>query len=313
MYHITVVSPVYNAQKILPDLVFQLKKSLETISNNYEIILVDDGSQDKSWDVITEIAKQNTSVKGFKLSRNFGQHYAITCGLTYASGEWIVIMDCDLQDLPSEIPKLYNEAQKGFEIVYARRMKRKDVWWKELTSKLFYKLFGYLTNTKLDATVANFGIYSKKAIHAVLQMKDAFRVFTVLIRWVGFNSTYVNVVHGERHSGKSNYSLLKLFRLAFDMIIAFSEKPLKIGLIAGMIISLSTFSIGIFYLVSYFLGFIQVPGYTSLILLISFSTGILVFFLGLVGLYIGKVLTQVKGRPYFIVEKTTNYEFKYKG
>jgi len=215
-------------------------------------------------------------------------------------------MDCDLQDQPEEISKLINKANEGYDIVLARRAERNDSFFKKMGSKLFYKVFSYLTDTKQDSAVANFGIYSKKAIDAIKSMGDYHRVSPILIQWVGFNRCFIDVEHATRLNGKSTYTTIKLLRLAFDMIISFSDKLMRLGMKLGVIISVFSLILSIYYLISYLLGNILVPGYASLVVLITFSTGIILTFLGLVGTYIGKISLQVKNRPNYIINKKIN-------
>ena len=160
--HISVVSPVYRAEKIVAELVRQLHENLSKITNDYEIILVNDASPDNSWLAVVAECEKDKRVKGINLSRNFGQHYAITAGLSYAKGEWVVVMDCDLQDRPDEIPNLYNKVQEGYDIVYARRAERQDKFIKRLSSTIFYTVHNYLSGLKGDGSIANFGIYHSK-------------------------------------------------------------------------------------------------------------------------------------------------------
>jgi polyisoprenyl-phosphate glycosyltransferase len=305
---ISVISPVYGCKNCLYELYIRLKETLEKITIDYEIILVNDASPDGAWETIVELANKDYRVKGINLSRNFGQHYSITAGLDYCKGEWVVVMDCDLQDQPEEILKLYNKAKEGFEIVFGRRYERKDSVFKRFFSRLFFFIFSYLTETKQDHTVANFGVFHKDVIRAIIEMDDYFRVFPILIQWVGFRKAYVDVNHEFRSSGKSGYSYKKLFNIAVDMIISFSEKPLKLGMKFGIIISISSFLLGIYYTILYLSGKILVPGYASLIISIAFSTGIIITFLGLVGLYVGKISIQVKNRPKYIVKQEINTE-----
>ncbi|MEM8886587.1 MAG: glycosyltransferase family 2 protein, partial [Bacteroidota bacterium] len=244
---------------------------------------------------------------GLKLSRKFGQHYAITSGLKEASCDWIVVMDCDLQDKPEEIPNLYHKAQEGFDIVFAQRKERKDKWLKRLSSKVFYQVFSLLTDTKQDATIANFGIYHKKVIQAVLSMKDHIRYFPTMVQWVGFSNTRIQVEHGQRAEDESSYSWGKLIRLAFDNIIAFSEKPLRISINLGLSISFISMLIGIFYLYKYLKGDIVVLGFASLIISIWFLSGLIILLLGVVGVYLGKTFERVKERPHYIVDEKLNF------
>jgi dolichol-phosphate mannosyltransferase len=308
MPHLSVVIPLYKCSAAIAELTKRLEASLPAIIKDYEVIFVNDGSPENDWEIVREIAAENKKIKGINLSRNFGQHYAITAGLTGASGEWIVVMDGDLQDQPEEIVKLYVKAKEGFDIVMGRRANRRDPFFKRLFSKLFYSTFSYLTNTRQDASIANFGIYNRKAIDAVLSMKDNIRYFPTLIQWVGFRNTAIDIEHDRRHAGKSSYSMAGLFRLAFNNIIAFSDKPLRLTIRLGFVISSLAFISGIFYLARYLSGAITVSGFTSLIISIWFLAGIVISILGLLGIYLGKVFDKVKDRPVFIIDKKINLD-----
>jgi len=305
--NISVVSPVYGCSTSLLELYLRLKKTLEEITSDFEIILVNDASPDGAWKIIKEICEKDKRVKGINLSRNFGQHYAITAGLDHCKGEWVVVMDCDLQDKPEGILDLYNKAIEGYDIVLGRRVERKDGFLKRITSRLFFAVFSFLTDTKFDHTVSNFGIFHRSVIDSVNKMGDYYRVFLPLVHWVGFTKTSINIEHGIRTSGKSSYNFQKLFSLSFDMIVSFSDKPMKIAMKLGVLISLFSFLSGIYYLILYLKGIITVPGYTSLIITIMFSTGIIIFFIGLIGVYIGKLSIQNKNRPKYIIKTMLNY------
>lgn len=306
--HLSVVSPVYYGENLVEELVHRIIQNVSNIFEQYEIILVDDGSVDNSWQKIEHLCEQHECVRGIKLSRNFGQHYAITAGLSVTQGEWVVVMDCDLQDRPEEIPKLFAKAKEGFEIVYASRVNRQDGFLKIISSKLFYKVFSYLTGSQQDATVANFGIYHKKVIQALLSMKDHVRYFPIMVQWVGFSSTKLPVVHSDRGEGKSSYSWRKLMILAIDNMIAFSDRPLKITIRLGLIISLLSFIIGAFYLLKYTKGEILVLGFASVIISIWFLSGLIILILGVIGIYLGKTFDRVKDRPTFIIDEKLNFE-----
>lgn len=245
-------------------------------------------------------------VKGINLSRNFGQHYAITAGLHCAKGDYVVVMDCDLQDRPEEIPNLYNKAREGYDSVFAQRIHREDNWFKRTSSKLFYSVFSYLTDTRQDASVANFGIYRRCVIDAILSMGDRFRYFPTQVQWVGFRKAYLPVRHAGRAEGKSSYNFGRLIRLALDTIISFSDKPMRLMVKFGFVITLLSILIAIGYLIRFLLGDIVVLGYTSLILSVWAIAGIIISLLGVVGLYIGKMFDTVKHRPTFIVGETRN-------
>lgn len=305
---ISVVSPVYRAEKIVPILVDRIEKAVSTITEDYEIILVEDRGPDNSWAVIEAIARTNKKVVGIELSRNFGQHYAITAGLKYAKGEWIIVMDCDLQDNPDEIPNLYGKAMEGYDIVYARRVERQDSFIKKLSSSLFHTVFHFLSGQRTDKTVANFGIYSHKVIAEYNKMPERARSFTSLVSYLGFNISSIEVMHSNRYEGTSSYSFKKLLKLTSDIILANSNRPLKFAVQIGFTISTFSFLLAIYNIVAYLAGIIMLPGYTTTVFSIWFVGGLILFMLGIVGLYIGKIFDQVKGRQLFVVDKTINLE-----
>ncbi len=304
--HISVVSPVYRAENIVDELVKRLIAELSSITDSYEILLVEDCGPDNSWSKIAENCKKHSCVKGIKLSRNFGQHHAITAGLDHAKGDWIVVMDCDLQDRPEEIHKLYKEAQNGFDIVFARRAERQDGFTKKLSSRIFYAAFTYLSGMEQDGSVSNFGIYSRKAIDAVNQMREPIRVFTAMSRWVGFNTSYVDVVHDKRFEGASSYNWSRLIDFALDYAISYSQKPLKLTVKLGLLISLLSVFYVLFVAIRYMMGLITHPGYASLIVSIWLLSGLIIFTLGIIGLYVGKTYEGIKSRPIYIVNLKEN-------
>jgi dolichol-phosphate mannosyltransferase len=302
---ITVISPVYKAEFIIEELVRRNKLVLSKISEKFEIILIDD-CYDNSWAKICEESAKDPRVVGIKLSKNFGQHHAITAGLDYAKGEWIVVMDCDLQDQPEEIVSLYNKAKEGYDIVLAQRVQRQDTLRKRMGSKLFYSLFSYLSGIKQDGSVANFGIYHAKVIRAITQLREPMRAFAPMVHWVGFKKTYIEVEHAKRFEGKSSYSWNKLLNLALDIAVAYSDKPLKITIKLGVIISSLAVLFTIYNLIAYKLGIIRLTGYASLIISIWFLCGLIIFTLGIFGLYISKIFEGTKNRPLYIVDKIAN-------
>jgi len=304
--HISIVVPVYGCSNSLETLYKRLNKSLSTVTDSFEIIMINDASPDDAWGTIKELSKQNSRVIGINFSRNFGQHYAITAGLERAKGDWIVVMDCDLQDQPEEIAKLYNKAQEGYDIVFGQRKNRQDSFLKKLGSKLFYKLLSYLTNTKQDSSIANFGIYSKSSIDAVLSMGDKLKCFPVMIRWVGFKSSTVTIKHASREEGKSSYSLSSLISLSIDIMLSFSDKPLKLAVKSGFIISTLSFIISLVILIKALVTDYIVPGWASTIMSLWFLGGLIIMVLGIVGIYVGKTFNQVKDRPSYLIQETTN-------
>lgn len=306
--YLSIVSPVYRAERMVDKLVEEIHASVRTITDDYEIILVEDGSPDNSWQQIEKICKNDYKVKGIKLSRNFGQHPAITAGLNASKGEWVVVMDCDLQDRPSEIPNLLNKALEGFDAVFAQRVLRQDGFLKKLSSKIFYKIFSYLTETYQDGSVANFGIYHRKVIKSVIELGDRIRFFPTMTQWVGFRRAYLPVSHNERFEGKTSYTWSKLIDLAFNNIISFSDKPLRLTVRLGIFMSIVAAILAISYLIGYFTGKITQPGFTSVIIAIMFFSGLIIFILGIIGIYLGKTFEQVKNRPNHIIDLKLNCE-----
>lgn len=305
---ISIVSPIYRAENIVEELVRQIIKNVEPLTHDFEIVLVNDASPDHSWMKIREICRKDSRVKGINLSRNFGQHYAITAGLTYASGEWIVVIDCDLQDRPDEIPNLYAKALEGWDIVYARRVERLDGFWKKMSSRAFHKAYSYLSGSKSDRTIANFGIYKRKVILEYNKMTEKARSFPSLIAYLGFKTTAIDVAHSERYEGSSSYTLSKLVRLTVDVLVSNSTKPLLLAVQFGFVISFISVLLALYNVIAYFTGINLVHGYTTTIFSIWFVGGMTIFVLGIVGLYIGKIFDEVKNRQLFIIDETINLE-----
>ena len=300
---ISIVSPIYKAEHFVEKLVFEIQKAMNILDVAFEIILVDDRSKDNSWQKMKEQSLKNPFVTSVRLSRNFGQHPAIMAGLSQAKGEWIVVMDCDLQDQPKEIIKLYRKAQEGFEVVQARRKNREDNFLKKLSSKVFSKVYSYFTDTKYDNEIANFGIYHKKVIHSILEISDYIKFFPLFVEFVGYKSTSITVEHASRDSGTTSYSFSKLVSLAFNTIISFSNKPLKLFVKFGMLISLLSFCVGIHYIYQAMHNEIEVLGYTSIIVSIWFLSGVIITTIGVAGIYIGKIFDQTKNRPVYIIDE----------
>lgn len=308
---ISVVSPIYKGEKMLDSLVGRniavLQQMIaDSLISDYEIILVNDASPDNSWEKMKEICAKDIHVKGINLSRNFGQHYAITAGLSNVSGDWIVVMDCDLQDRPEEIPNLYKKAQEGYDTVFAEIMERDDRFMKKFTSRVFSYLFAYFTDSPVGKKTNNFGIYHRKVIDAVLSMGDYNRCFPVEVRWVGFNIGYHPVNKDAREEGTSGYTWSKLFAFAFDNIIAFSNKPLRMAMQFGFFIVFLSLLFALYYFIMYLKGGISVSGFTTLIISLWMIAGIIISLIGMVGIYLGRVFDKVKNRPYFIVKEKIN-------
>jgi dolichol-phosphate mannosyltransferase len=303
MPFLSIVSPVYRAEKLLPELVTRISAAVSPISSDFEIILVEDASPDGSWAEIERLSQIYPQIVGLKLSRNFGQHYAITAGLDEAKGEWVVVMDCDLQDRPEEIPLLFQKAMEGYDVVLARRANRQDGFFKKLSSRLFYRTLAWLTGSQQDETIANFGIYHQRVINQITAMRESIRYFPTMIRWVGFRQTTIDVIHAANEERGSSYNFKRLFNLALDIMLAYSDKPIRLTVKLGLLVAMTGFLFAIFTLIRYLQGHIIVAGYASLIISLWMLTGFLLVTLGMVGLYVGKTFEGVKNRPIYIVEK----------
>lgn len=302
---ISIIVPVYKAENCLDELYRRLVLVLEIITPDFEIVLVEDCGGDRSWEIIERLSVQDARVKGIQFSRNFGQHYGITAGLDYCNGEWAVVMDCDLQDRPEEIPRLYAKAQEGYDIVLARRGKRHDTFLKRCTSWLFYKLFSYLIDIEYDGQAGNFRIMSRKVVENFRRMREQLRFFGGLVKWLGFPTASIDVEHAERLEGKSTYTLSKLWKLASETIIAYSDKPLRLAIRFGFTMAFFAFCYGVYALVLAALYSVPIQGWSSLIVSLYFIGGIIIAILGIMGIYLGKTFDESKKRPLYIVRRVT--------
>jgi dolichol-phosphate mannosyltransferase len=270
--------------------------------------MVNDDSGDNAWDEIKKLSKIDSRVKGINLSRNFGQHRAITAGLDYAQGDWVVVMDCDLQDQPEEIIKLYNKAQEGYDIVWGQRVQRQDSFFKKTSSKLFHIIYNYFTELNKDETIANFSIVSHQVINQMSKMKEQNRNYPIFVEWLGFKSTQIPIKHASRECGKSSYTFNKLINMAIDNIVSQSNKPLKLSIKFGFSISLLSVLYAIYLIIRYFIYKTPIEGWTSVMVSIFFIGGLIFANFGVLGLYIGKIFDETKNRPLYIVRETTNLE-----
>ncbi|WP_457598091.1 glycosyltransferase family 2 protein [Hydrogenimonas sp.] len=303
--YISIVIPVYGCARALPELYERLVKTLTPITENFEIVMVNDQSPDNAWEIIKKLSERDPRVKGINFSRNFGQHRAITAGLDYAQGEWVVVMDCDLQDQPEEITKLYNTAMEGYDVVFGRRVKRRDSFFKKWASKLYYAIYMYFSGMYFDSSVANFSIISKKVVKAHRQLREQNRSYSVFSNWLGFKRKDIDIEHAPRAHGKSSYSLRKLINLAIDGIVAHSNKPLRLSINFGFTLAILSFLYAIWLIIRYFVYGVPVAGWTSVMVSIYFIGGMLFANMGILGLYIGKIFNETKNRPLYVVDETT--------
>lgn len=302
---ISVVIPVYGCRAALPELHKRLSDSLQKITSEYEIILVNDACPQNSWEEIEKICAKDKHVVGLELSRNFGQMKATLAGLDYSTGNWVVVMDCDLQDRPEEIIRLYEKAQEGYDFVIASRKARQDSRLKVLLSDAFYKVYSFATEVKYDPTLCNFSISKREVIDQYCQMRELHRAFTMYLLWMGFRWTKIEVEHQERFEGTSGYNFKKRMRLAIELLTSQSDKLLRLMTKTGILISgISFLFILVIILRHIFLDI--TAGYSSIIATMLFMGGLIILAIGIVGLYVGNVFMEVKHRPLYIVRKSLN-------
>ena len=303
---ISVIVPVYKGEAFLDELHRRVRASLASIPGEHELLLVEDCGGDGSWAVIKRIAAGDPLVRAIQFSRNFGQHAGITAGLDLARGAWVVVMDCDLQDRPEEIPRLYAKAQEGFDVVVARRGQRKDSFMKRATSSLFYRAFSYLSGLRMDPQVGNFRIISRKVVEALGQMRERTRFFVSLVEWMGFPAATLDVEHAARAEGRSTYTFRKLMQLALEVIIAYSDKPLWLAIRFGFLISSLSMMGGAFIIYRGLRYGSPVMGWSSLVVSLYFLGGIIISILGVIGVYLGKTFDETKKRPLYIIANRVN-------
>lgn len=302
---LSVISPVYRAEGMIKALVSQITECLETEGIDFEIILVEDGSSDNSWLEIEQAAISNHKVLGIKLSRNFGQHYAVSAGLNAASGTHCVIIDCDLQDYPKSIVLMLEEMEKGFDLIFTKRKKRFHGFFKSKMTLIYHFLYRILVGAEYDIDLNSLVLMKSKVKDEFLRLKDYDRLYIQLLKWVGFRSVVLEVDHRERYSGKSTYTFSGLLKIAIQGWTFHSDRLLRLAIYGGFLMSGLSFLGGLIIVMLYFFRGFQ-PGWPSVILSIIFSAGLILLSIGIVGLYVGKIFAQVKNRPLYVVEKQVN-------
>ncbi len=306
---LSVVSPVYHAEAVIDELVKQIKASAAALNKSYEILLVEDGSPDRSWQKIAENSKLHAEVRGIRLSKNFGQHAAITAGLEHSRGKYVVVMDCDLQDNPKYIPELLAAAQtQDVDIVYTVKKKREHSLVKNIFGRLYHLLFNWLVDgdSFSRADVGSYSLISRNVVEAFKRIHDQHRHYLLVLRWLGFSSTYVDINHEQRFAGESSYSLAKLMVHAFEGVTSQSNKLLWVSIKMGFLFcGLSVLTI-IGLVSAYFMhGFLA--GWPSLSVLILFCTGVILIMMGVLGIYVGNIFDQTRQRPLYLVARKTNF------
>ncbi|QWU16868.1 dolichol-phosphate mannosyltransferase [Paenibacillus sophorae] len=304
----SVIVPMYNEEEVISHTYKRLKEVMDRSGDAYELIFVNDGSRDRSADMIREIADRDGHVKLIDFSRNFGHQVAITAGMDYARGEAVVVIDADLQDPPEVILELIAKWKQGYEVVYAKRLKRHgETLFKKITAKLFYRLLSSMTSVDIPTDTGDFRLIDRKVCNVLRELKEKNRYVRGLVSWVGFRQTMVEYVREERFAGETKYPLKKMIRFALDGITSFSHKPLKIASYLGFLLSFSSFVFLFFVLMQKWFTSRTVPGWASIVGVNLLFNGIVLMILGVIGEYIGRIYDESKDRPLYIVREAVGY------
>lgn len=301
-FRLSIAIPVHNEQSVLPELLRRTLAVLDELPGGpHELLFVDDGSTDQSVPMIREAADRDARIVLVTLSRNFGHQPALSAALDHVTGDAVVVMDGDLQDIPEAIPTLVQRFHEGFDVVYAQRTGRKEAWPLRVCYFIFYRLMAKLSDIRLPLDTGDFGLMSRRVVDEVRRLPEHHRYLRGLRTWVGYRQTGVLVERSERHSGKSKYGFLRLLKLASDGVFAFSIVPIRAAALLGaMAVGLSMLY-GAYAVAAKVILHKSPQGFTALLLLITFLSGTLLFFLGVIGEYVGRIYEETKRRPNYIV------------
>jgi dolichol-phosphate mannosyltransferase len=302
---ISVVVPVFNEEETIGLLIERLVTVLNGITKRYEVVFVNDGSSDRTYELLIERAAANSNLRIVDLSRNFGHQTAVAAGLTFASGDAVMVMDGDLQDPPELIPSFVQKWREGYQVVYAVRTERKENVFKRGAYKMFYRMLHRLADIEIPLDSGDFGLMDRRVVDAINAMPERNRFVRGLRSWVGFRQVGLPYSRDARYAGDSKYSLSKLMKLAFDGLLSFSTAPLKIATGIGFIVSFFSF-IGILFYLYLFFTTPRVPGFTTLIIILLFIGGVQLITVGILGEYVGRIYEESKHRPMFVVRETIN-------
>jgi glycosyltransferase involved in cell wall biosynthesis len=303
-FRLSVAIPIHNEESVLPELVRRLAAVLDSLPGGpHEMVFVDDGSTDRTYELLEAAAQRDSRIAAVSLSRNFGHQAAITAALDHVTGDAVVVMDGDLQDVPEVIPQFVEKYQQGYEVVYAKRVRRKEPWLLRGCYFVFYRLMATLSDIRLPLDSGDFGLMSRRVVTQLRKMPEHHRYLRGMRTWVGFRQTGIEVERAGRHSGRSKYNLVRLLRLAFDGIFAFSIVPIRAAALFGAVVMLlSTLYVAYALYAKLFLH--QSPqGFTALLVAVTFLSGIVLFFLGVIGEYVGRIYEENKARPHYVVDR----------
>lgn len=299
---VSVVIPILNEEKVLPELLRRLRIVLDRVPGGpHEIVIVDDGSADSTPNILKRESQEDDRLVGVVLSRNFGHQAALSAGLAHASGDAIIAMDGDLQDPPESIPLFLEKFEQGYDVVYAQRVQRKEVWWLRACYYIFYRLITALSGIRLPLDAGDFGLMSRRVVNQLLEMPEYHRYLRGMRTWIGFRQTGIPIERAERHAGQPKYSTMKLLKLASDGIFSFSTVPLRVAAILGAVAIVLSATYAAFALYARLFLNQSPQGFTALIFAITFLAGVQLFFMGVIGEYVGRLYEASKARPVYIV------------
>lgn len=304
----SIVIPIYNEEESFPDLIKRLGEVMHRLDGPVEVVLVDDGSRDASYQLMVEANREDPRFKVLQLSRNFGHQIAITAGMDVTSGQAVIVMDADLQDPPEVILEMAAKWQDGYEVVYAVREQREgETLFKKTTATLFYGLQRRLAEIEQPVDVGDFRLVDRKALDAFLQMRERNRYVRGMFSWIGFRQGAVPYARASRQAGSSKYPLHKMLRLASDGFVGFSTAPLRFALTAGLLMAVGSVCYGMVAIALKLAGLPYVPGYASLLVTITFLSGVQLIVIGMVGQYVARIYDEVRGRPLYLVREARGF------
>lgn len=304
---LSLVLPIYNEEEVIPELHTRLQEFLKELELDAEVLFVNDGSRDKSMELLRGIAKDEPRYKILSFARNFGHQTAITAGVDYARGKAVVVMDADLQDPPSVVLKMVAKWKKGYDVVYAKRRSRAgESFFKLLTAKIFYRVFAAMIPIEVPLDTGDFRLMSRRVVIALRELRETHRFVRGMVSWVGFRQTAVLYDRPGRFAGETKYPLRKMLRFAADGITSFSVLPLRFATYLGMIISAMSVLYAIWAIVAHFALHITLPGWTATVVLISLLSAVQLLMIGILGEYVGRIYEEVKRRPLYVIGDRVN-------
>jgi glycosyltransferase involved in cell wall biosynthesis len=306
----SIVAPCYNEEGVLRELYRRVRDTMEQTGETWELVLINDGSRDRTPEIMRELHAQDARVKVVDFARNFGHQLAVTAGLDYARGDAVVIIDADLQDPPAVILDMIARWKEGYEVVYAVRTQRKgESWFKEFTAKLFYRIIYRITDVKIPLDTGDFRLMDRKVVNAMKQMRERHRFIRGMTSWVGFRQTGVHYVREERFAGETHYPLRKMLKFALDAITGFSYIPLQLATYLGFVTAaLGALAAVAVIVARLFSGAAPFYGQATTLVMVLFMGGVQLITLGIIGEYLGRIYDEVKGRPLYVVREVIGFD-----